>query len=190
MQIDRKLKDYFAILESSFYVGDDVIDVASNTFPDKQTLINSLSEKEKLLPIWSDFLGRLKIFPDARIRDFTRMGGRHSFNCLFMYKSSGPKGLIISISIPFRVYGFYFYKFIKKTNVIFDVVESYSSIDSDMTNKVLEIEKVLKFYFKEIEAFDSKYAKINIQKLEIDGSIYQNIDLWKAIFTTNTNIIM
>lgn len=187
----NKLPEYLNILSKTFYLNGD-ISKGHSFKEDKIFLRQALEKKENLSNSWMKLIEALKKNGSVRIRDFSEFGGRHSFNCVYIFrqKQTESAGLIFSISIPFDAVGFYFYKFIKDSTDNYKKVGSYSPLDEEMKTIEHNIASCSSKYFTEFEVFDSDIATYKIRTVEIDRAVYHKIDLWEAIFTTNLNIAM
>lgn len=121
----------------------------------------------------------------CRVRDISKSGQRHSYKALLTY-SAGTSGVTLAISFPFKIYGFYFSKLypVSGTNQFLEE-NSYNPLDENGIKIKNAIENAIHKNFKNFNPFNAEYANIKIEKIVIDGIKWDNLDLWKAFFTTD-----
>jgi hypothetical protein len=191
-QINVQLSEYLNLLRKTFYINEEIKNDMSESYIDKPFLVKSLNLRDELRPNWDSLIYDLKKLPKSRIRDFTEGGWRHSYNCLFMYRNLIEEscGLVVSICVPLKTFGFYFYKFLRDTESTFKKIESYNPLDLEMKAKEGMLVKLVLSHFGKFKPFDSSYAEYKILRAAIDMSINENIDLWQVSFTKNMGILM
>jgi len=189
-EINDLLARYLSILRKTFYL-DQEVDYNS-PLEDKRYLLDSLNLRDAFFAAWGKFVNELSENNKARIRDFSEVGGRHSFNCLYIYDNLAvePSGMIISISLPIKAVGFYCYKFQNISEEETETVESYFPLDDEMKKIQQIIIKQLIMHFPAFGIFEPLCSDFKISKVMIDEKMYDNIDLWQILFTTNLSILM
>jgi hypothetical protein len=188
-----KIDDYLPILRKTFHINDEIVDTDTILNSDKPYLDKSLQHKVLLQPAWDQLLLDFKKLDlTGKVRDFTEGSWRHSFNCLltFLDSSGQPSGIIFSVSIPFKKFGFYFYTYKKISSEKWITIESYEPLDKKMVDMVILISDMAKKHFNEFNSFEYENAGFKIEQIDIDDAILKNIDIWKVLFTNNTSIIM
>jgi hypothetical protein len=187
--------NYHEAISKVFLINEEAL--IENLFVDKPALTDVLKEKEQNRTNWDDFLDDLKkIRPDySLVRDCEPIGQRHSFYGLFTY-DKGYKAIIFSVSFPFRAMGFRFAMFDEtppSSNAgkreIREIL-SYFPIDSDMVALLEDIKKCMVSHFPDFEIFDNRNATQPVGLVLIDCDIYQNIELWKVLFSTGGHGIL
>lgn len=173
------LIEYLNILNACFYVDDEI---PSSTYEryqmlDKSYLSTAILDKEKYHPSWKNFLVDIKTNFSGHVRDMNHTGPRHAFNGIFSY-GNPLMGIDFSISIPFKLYGFYFAKFNESGLSL-----SYSPFDEDLGSYREKIERLIKKYFPDFTLFHQNLSEFKIKLVTIDDRVFKDIDLWKVVFS-------
>ncbi len=182
--------DYLQEISKVFLTGEEET-VIKNLYFDKPTLINALEEKELYRTNWNNLLGDVrKIRTDiSRVRDCEVFVQRHSYTASFQY-NGGDKGIIFSVSFPFRIIGFRFAMFEElehsvSTRKQYREILSYFPFDAEMFGLSEDIKNRMLFNFSDFELFDNRDAPNPIGLVLIDCKTYSDIDLWRVLFSTN-----
>ena len=162
-----------------------------NLYFDKPALINALEEKELYRTNWNNLLGDIrKIRTDSsRVRDCEVFAQRHSYNACFQY-DGGKKGVLFSISFPFRVIGFRFARIEEIESPVGTgkrnrEILSYFPFDSEMLGLTEDINNGILSHFSNFEIFDNREAAKRIGLILMDCNTYDDIELWRVLFSIN-----
>jgi len=188
--MDReKLNNYLKILRSTFYIDAETI-ICQYPMALKPYLVEGINARNGNIDNWNDFIKFVKINSNARVRNMDNAGQIHSYTGIFSYDSNS-KGIIFCISFPFKLYGFYYAKLEEyDKNKIIERLD-YFPFDEEMKNYKTWIKNAIQKYFPFLEEFDNFYAKHKIEKIIIGAfDKHQNLDLYRAIFSTNEHGIL
>ena len=182
--------DYLQEISRVFLTGEEET-VIENLYFDKPALISALEEKEHYRTNWNSLLSDLrKIRMDfSRVRDCEVFGQRHSYNASFQY-DRGKKGVLFSVSFPFRVIGFRFAKFEEVEHSVsitkrYMEILSYFPFDAEMLGIAEDIQNRMVSHFTDFEVFDNRDAANPIGLVLIDCKTYADVDLWRVLFSIN-----
>jgi hypothetical protein len=184
--IDSMMNEYIDKLKTCFYVNNEIHENDSHVFThDKPSLVLGLSEKNSYLLNWRKLLLDVGTIPRVRVRDISNSGQRHSYKALLTY-ASGTSGITLSICFPFKMYGFYYSRLYpaKKRDQYFEK-NSYKPLDDKVAVIRDTIENFIIKNFENFSHLNDQYAERKIRKIVIDGIQWENLDLWKAFFTTD-----
>lgn len=173
-----------------FLIGDKEA-VDENLYFDKPALINALEEKEHYRTSWDNLLGDVRKIGtgSSRVRDCEVFAQRHSYNASFQY-DGGNKGILFSISFPFRFIGFRFARIEKiepsaGTGKRNREILSYFPFDAEMIVLTEDIKKRMLSHFSNFEIFDNRDAANRIRLILMDCNTYDDIELWRVLFSIN-----
>jgi hypothetical protein len=178
----------FNDLSKYFYIGDEVKNLDKNLFYiPKQELQDSILEKNIQIQNWQNLLENLKGMQNVKIRDVSDLCFLHSYNGLitFLDENEQEIGINFSINFPYKLYSFYFAKFVKQINGRYIIETSYYETDEKILEKKEMIENSIKFFFRHFENFNIAHAEIKIEDLYLEEKFYHNISLWELLFTEN-----
>jgi hypothetical protein len=167
--------------------------VMENLYFDKPALINALEEKELYRTNWNNLLYDVRKIRtgNSRVRDCEVFAQRHSYNASFQY-DGGKKGILFSVSFPFRVIGFRFAMFEEvetsvSTGKRYKEMLSYFPFDAEMSGLSEDIKNRILSHFSSFEIFDNRDAAIRMGLILMDCNTYDDIELWRVLFSTNTD---
>jgi len=184
------LNTHLKTLHEIFYTGNDI--ATSPYLQDKKSLAEALNEKELLRKDWEMLIFRIPFKSKYSVRDFTDVSSRHSFCLLFSYKNLNDEscGILLSLSVPFRLIGYYYYQYISISKNEVERKESYFPLELEMKRMEEKITYQVLNVFIDFNIFDAHLATTKIDQVLVDEKVFKNIDLWKVIFTENLSILM
>ncbi|WP_241273704.1 hypothetical protein [Belliella calami] len=161
-------------------------------------LISIMEEKKEELSIkrigfsskWELFLKKLSNLDNVdEVKDTSIQHGFHILSTQIRRRGTGCKGIVLLVSM-LGLYGVFFVDYAKPAMVPLDdgyglgwlSYYPYDEEDEILSRKILNEVGIL---FPDFSKFDNAYASIKVENIYL-GNFEKKLDLFKAIFTTNT----
>src|SRR5258708_22224414 len=99
-----EVNEYWSLIKRAFFVNEEIEKDHDKSII-KQYLNDGYIERIQYQQIWEDLILALRQNDKFRVRDISGAGELYSYVGILSY---GPKGIIFSVSFPFKLYGFYY----------------------------------------------------------------------------------
>jgi hypothetical protein len=183
--MDKDVSYYIDTIKKYFTVEERIRFVAPflSTFEVNKQRENIQYGKVKLEPTWEQLIGDLKATKSYYIRDCGPGSPLHSFTGILGYGPEVSEGIVFSISIPFKRYGFYYCKYVpiegskNRRELI-----SFTPIDVQMSEIKAVLADTIRSRFTDMEEFDPSIAELTIDTLAIYEFRGENLNLWQIVF--------
>ncbi|MBW3469468.1 hypothetical protein [Arthrospiribacter ruber] len=163
----------------------------SPLIPAMEAKKEELSEKRiRLFPIWEKFLNKLSTYECVyEVKETSIQHGFHLLSTQIRLQGPGCKGLVFLVSM-LGLYGVFFVDYDKPALVPLDDGYgkgwlSYYPYDEEGEILSRKIFNEIGTLFPDFSKFDNAYASIKVNNIYL-GNFEKELDLFKAIFTTNT----
>ncbi|MCH7397203.1 hypothetical protein MM236_04345 [Belliella sp. DSM 107340] len=139
---------------------------------------------------WELFLKKLSNLDNVdEVKDTSIQHGFHILSTQIRRRGTGCKGIVLLVSM-LGLYGVFFVDYAKPAMVPLDdgyglgwlSYYPYDEEDEILSRKILNEVGIL---FPDFSKFDNAYASIKVENIYL-GNFEKKLDLFKAIFTTNT----
>lgn len=182
----------------SYYCLTNALPAMNNLLETAELYEDLIAAKDRHRQVWQALMADLKGCPAfTRVRDADFATNPHCYRVVLPIDGAAHEGLMLCISMAGKLIGIYYSNLNNYALVPFRAggcttpahisYYPFSKRQEELGRFVLALSQT---YFADFHKFDNNYASVIVERVKVGEDLYDELDLFQAIFTANAHAMI